>query len=399
MTTRLVYLVFFLFTALTAWFLNNFAGSLLDWIPVLQQCHESGSCMGSLAVYRLMCGAALFFGLMSLAMINVKSSSDARAQFQDGWWLLKVPAWLGLIVLTFVIPNAFFEVFAWFALVGAGCFITVQLLYIVDFAHTWNDAWVLRYEESDRKGWLWALLCCTVLMYLGALAACIVMYVFFSCVKINILFVTLDIALALALAVASLHPRVQAAGHRVGLLQSALVFAYSTYFVWDAVISEPERDLGCSSLPLGAITSGASVIIGAIFSLLCVCWIAVRVASSHAFSLSDVSPADAAAEEDLIGEDALEGFDAMDDEKEEVAYNYSFFHFVFMLACLYMAMLLTNWELLSASSDTDQVQWDVNSGWPATWVKMTASWVANLLYAWTIFAPVIMPHRFGGDED
>jgi len=209
------------------------------------------------------------------------------------------------------------------------------------------------------------------------------MYVFFSCVKINIFFITMNLVLAIAVTGASLHPRIQAAGPRVGMLQSSLVFAYSTYFVWDAVISEPEDVLSCSSLPLGAVTSNISVILGAVFSLLCVCWIAVRVASSHAFSFDENG--DDGADEDTLGGD--DDDDDHDDEREAVSYNYSFFHFVFMLACLYMTMVLTSWDLLSSTDD--HRQWDVNSGWPATWVKAAASWMANILYALTLFVPVI----------
>lgn len=381
MATRLWYLFIFLTTAVAAWVLSNFASELLDWIPVIKECKEDGSCAGSLAVYRLMSATAVFFGVLSLSMIGVKNSSDPRAQFQDGWWLIKIPVWLGLLVLAFVVPNSVFEVFAWVALVGAGLFISIQLLYIVDFAHSWNEAWVAKYEESESKKWLWGLFAASVTMYVGSLAACIVMYVFFSCVKINIFFITFDLVLSIALTLCSLHPRIQSAGQNVGILQSSLVFAYSTYFVWDAVISEPESVLACSSLPLGSITNNISIIIGAVFSLLCVCWIAVRVASSNAFSFSENNDD---GEDNIHADD--DGEDG-DDEKEAVAYNYSFFHFVFMLACLYMTMVLTSYELLSSSQD--HRQWDVNSGWPATWVKMAASWMANFLYAWTIFVPVI----------
>lgn len=34
---------------------------------------------------------------------------------------------------------------------------------------------------------------------------------------------------------------------------------------------------------------------------------------------------------------------AVNDEEDEVVYNYSFFHFVFLIASLYIMMVMTNW--------------------------------------------------------
>ncbi len=45
--------------------------------------------------------------------------------------------------------------------IGAFVFILIQLILIIDFAHSWAEYWVGKYEETDSKGWLAALLFAT----------------------------------------------------------------------------------------------------------------------------------------------------------------------------------------------------------------------------------------------
>ena len=49
----------------------------------------------------------------------------------------------------------------YFGIIGAFLFILIQLVLIIDFAHSWAEAWVGNYEETDAKGWLGALLAVT----------------------------------------------------------------------------------------------------------------------------------------------------------------------------------------------------------------------------------------------
>lgn len=78
---------------------------------------------------------------------------------------------------------------------------------------------------------------------------------------------------------------------------------------------------------------------------------------------------------------------------------------------MYIAMLLTNWNVVSLSSDTDSggagggggLGGGVGDGQPvkigrstvAMWVRIVSSWLCLILYGWSLLAPVLMPDRFG----
>ena len=40
----------------------------------------------------------------------------------------------------------------YFGMVGGFLFILIQLVLIIDFAHSWAEAWVGNYEETESKG-------------------------------------------------------------------------------------------------------------------------------------------------------------------------------------------------------------------------------------------------------
>ena len=75
------------------------------------------------------------------------------------------------------------------------------------------------------------------------------------------------------------------------------------------------------------------------------------------------------------------------DEFELVTYSYSFFHLIFALASMYIAMLMTGWGTGAEERDL------IDVGWTSVWVKIVAQWATVALYAWTMAAPLLFPDR------
>lgn len=76
-----------------------------------------------------------------------------------------------------------------------------------------------------------------------------------------------------------------------------------------------------------------------------------------------------------------------DNEEDGVSYSWSFFHFMFALASLYVMMTLTNWY----RPDGETKSLHQNDG--SMWVKIVSSWVCIALYTWTLVAPIVLPDR------
>lgn len=75
------------------------------------------------------------------------------------------------------------------------------------------------------------------------------------------------------------------------------------------------------------------------------------------------------------------------DEFELVTYSYSFFHLIFALASMYIAMLMTGWGTGAEERDL------IDVGWTSVWVKVVAQWMTVAVYAWTMAAPLVFPDR------
>jgi len=425
------------------------SSSYVSWIPGFHGCSPKNStawmsyvekviktpdvsvpeqlCYGTMSVYRISFALVVFHFFLALIMIGIKKKSDVRNDIQTSFWLLKFTALIGLSVGAFFIPNIFYFYYSWFALAGSALFILIQLILLVDFAHSWTENWVGKFEETESRCWVFALLSATFVMYAIAVILTVLMYVFFmentSACWFNPMFVTLNIVFCIIITLVSIHPKLQEKNPRSGLLQAAIVSAYSTYLIWSALSSQP-ASLGCSNFPIGQIgqpQDGTSILLGVVFTFLAVAYSAFRVSTSSD-SLSpeqkqklkeqqkklmatlthedemeaDKKTVNSAEKTSLTKDEGIEydGTTLFDDEK--VSYNYSFFHFTFLLAAMYLAMVLTNWQSVTLITGQDGIPENtilVDQGVAAVWVKAISSWVTLALFFWTLIAPIVLPDR------
>lgn len=239
----------------------------------------------------------------------------------------------------------------------------------------------------------------------------------------------MNLIILLIISAISVHPTVQEHNPQAGLAQSAMVAIYCTYLTMSAVSMEPD-DRQCNPLIRGSGTRTASIVIGAVVTMLTIAYTTTRAATqgialgsqiSHSYSkigsedaehgLVDTQPSSsrreiraealrAAVEAGSLPANALDddddsesndGHGGKDDERSGTQYNYSLFHVIFLLATCWVATLLTqniDFETTGDFAAIGRTYW-------ASWVKIVSAWVAYGIYTWSLVAPVAMPDRFG----
>ncbi|KAH0556936.1 hypothetical protein GP486_005275 [Trichoglossum hirsutum] len=427
---------------LTPWAIKKLEGLTLDYMEIT--C-VGKQCYGFVAVHRINFALGTFHAILAILLLGVKSSKNGRAPIQNGFWGPKIVGWLGMVVLTFLIPDAFFITWGnYVALIGAVLFLLLGLILLVDLAHTWAEYCLEKIDDYDSRLWRGLLIGSTLGMYIGSIAMTIVMYIFFAgrgC-SMNQAAISVNLLLLLLVSFISVHPTIQEYNPQAGLAQSAMVAIYCTYLTMSAVSMEPD-DKNCNPLLRANSTRTASIVMGAILTLLTIAYTTTRAAtqgvalgSNGAAGYTRLANADAdggehglvthqpserremraealraAVESGSLPASALDDSDdddssdgghdgsSKDDERGKTQYNYSLFHIIFLLATAWVATLLTmnirEEKGASSGTGTDADFMPVGRTYGASWVKIISGWVCYAIYTWSLIAPVLLPDRFG----
>jgi hypothetical protein len=404
--TRVAYAAMLLCTSVASWImLTPFVYKKLALILGKgSQFFDSGSncsdghCYGMLAIYRICFASSTLHLILSLMMIGVTNSKQIRGKIQNGFWGPKIIIWFVATILTFFIGNGFFIFWSrYIALIGSVLIMLNQLIILIDFSYSWVETFISNYENTDDKRYMYILIVSTFGMLIGALILIVVMYVIFgkSGCSLNQVFISLNLFLCILITVISILPEVQYANPQSGIAQASMIVIYSTYIVCSAISNEPEDSEHCN--PFNKKTQVTSTLLGVLFTFISIAYSTTRAAANGIFlggDDDDYAPLldrSEKLENKNDNESDSEDNDFNDDERKNTTYNYSFFHIIFSFAGMYIAMLLTDWNTISSSDNLSLI---VGQSWSSVWVKIITSWIAILLYLWTVVAPIFYPDNF-----
>ncbi|XP_030954412.1 serine incorporator 3-like isoform X3 [Quercus lobata] len=231
---RYVYALIFLVATLLAWAARDYGRSALTEMERLKGCEGEKDCLGAEGVLRVSLGCFTFFITMCLSTTGSSKLGEPRDSWHSGWWSVKIPVWISLTIIPFLLPSAIIQLYGGFAHFGAGVFLLIQLISIIKFIMWLNDC--CHPEKCAERCQIHVMLLATT-AYVVCLAGIILMYIWYapepSCL-LNIFFVTWTLVLLQFMTSVSLHPKVSA-----GILSPGLMGLYVVFICWCAIRSEP----------------------------------------------------------------------------------------------------------------------------------------------------------------
>jgi len=395
--SRIPYLIcFFLSTAL-ALILRYWGGPMLIhlyWYD-LQLCNTD-KCVGFGAAYRISFTLCIFFLFHAIALY-----STSCQKLDQGFWLPKIFCLFVLLIISYLIPNEFFDGYTHVARVVGGIFLLLQIIILIDFAYKWSEDW-----NSDEKNWRAAILFVSVLFFAASIVLLVFMFRWFAgngC-GLEKFFLSFTIILTFTYTIISIT--IATPG---GILPPAIMSLYAHYVCYNALSSDP-NDV-CNPFEQ---TDTTQLIIGLIIAAASTTYAAYNLATSNSLfgdseeggdveNAKAVAPKEApkaeamsakADDKEKAADQKAERDDKDDEEPEPLgpvqAMRNAKFHFIMAAGSMYMAMILTNW---SSRQEVQNSQKSYDVGAENMWIKITSQWLTCLLYIWSLVAPILLKDR------
>ncbi|CAN0875681.1 Serine incorporator 3 [Linum grandiflorum] len=236
--SRYAYCIIFLITNLKAWFFRDYGQQFLSRFNYIKACGVDGEhCCQTLGVLRVSLGCFIFFIVMLFTTLKTRKLDQARSCWHSEWWWLKLLLLILSMGAPFFLPSNHIQLYGELARVGAGVFLVLQLVSVIEFISWWNNYWMP--DEAKNQSCSFGLLMSTV-FYIASFSGILAMYRLYGhrieC-ALNIFFISWTALLLIVMMAISLHSKVNR-----GLLSSAIMASYLIFLCWSAIRSEAESD-------------------------------------------------------------------------------------------------------------------------------------------------------------
>lgn len=337
--------------------------------PVVEGLKNEPLVFGFFVIFRVLLGAAVYHLLQSVALLGVNTSEDRRSILQDGLWPIKVFTLIGCVTVCFYIAPEYFKTIFYVSFAGASFCTLIQAFLLVDVAYDYAELLVEKYDETGKNRYKYILIGSTIFFNAIILFGSIYLLVKYPSGWDRFLVICNFLASASMTIISGLE-FVQDFNPRSGIFQSSLLGAYNFYLILSGILSRPDHDFsrGSERWIQSLTTMGY--------------FIAIFFAAFSAFRTGQAS------HKLLI---TTKYDDDSENSEEHEDYSRSFFHFIFLLSALQLAILMNRWRAPEFDYPAGLLKIvDLNISF---YVKVSTSWVITFLYIWTLFAPYLFPDR------
>jgi len=396
--TRVPYVILLFISTCVALILRFWGGPMLVHLYVtnINLC-DTNKCVGFGAVFRISFALFFFFAVHCLLLL-----AKSCYKIDSGHWMIKLLMFAGLIVLSWFIPDTFFDVYTQIARVVSGIFLLLQIVILIDFAYSWNEDWV-----SEEKNWKAGVIIVSVTFFIASLILLIFMFKWFggSGCELENFFISFTMICTLIFTIIQLF-----FSEKGGLLPSAVVSLYCHYLCFSSLSSDPHS---CNTLNT---SDEVHLIIALILAALSISYASYNLASSNSLfggSGDEVDTNDdvlLARDPEPVSKDLEQPTGEKDKKKDKdkdeveaaepeldeetkaiLASRYSKFHLIMAASAMYMAMMLTNWSTRQDADSTSTPDYDISL--ETMWIKIITQWVTIGLYTWSLIAPTLCKDR------
>lgn len=350
------------------------------------------ACIGISAVYRTSF-ALLIFHLILCLLCTCRN--EAISKLNEGAWPIKFLFIVVVFLLSFFIPNGFFKVYGYCAMVISCIFMIIEMILLIDMAYSWNQAWVNNYDEgqsgSSRGCW------CVMLILGTVVSVGVGLTIYILLMKNTLAGSSGTSALDWVFAVGPIVAAVVYFGLTIGqVAQGGSIFTCGLFFFFQSFITAS----GFFSGPY-IITSTLmllEIIIGLGFLFFVLFYLGMRTEKDPPATTEESKNTEASSVTDkvvnVVAEKKDDGAEVLTSEEEKVtpvSEKTVWFHLLMSFASLYYSMVLSNWGSPIVNGENGPEGF--SSKWLAYGVIFAAQWIGILFFVWTLIAPRVCSSR------